>query len=235
MVPPPAPPPARRGGRGARERILRTAERLFYTEGINATGMERLTEAAEVSRRTFYQHFPSKNALVEEYLRRLDADLVPHERVLRRDDLAPRDRLLALFTADPTRDGDGGGQDADGDPDGGLEKGTGSVGARPQRARVRGCPFHNAAVETAGTLPAVERTVIRHKEAFTDLLTDTAQAAGAVDPPVLARQLAVLFEGATALATSLNDLAPIADARAAATILIDAACHRRPAGRRRTP
>ncbi|OHV37801.1 TetR family transcriptional regulator [Parafrankia colletiae] len=216
MVPQPAPRPARRGGRGARERILRTAERLFHTEGINATGMERLTEAAEVSRRTFYQHFPSKNALVEEYLHRLDADLVPHERVLRRDDLPPRDRLLALFTADPTCDG-----------------GAGDT-ARPGRVRVRGCPFHNAAVETAGTLPAVEQAVIRHKEAFTDLLTDTARAAGAVDPPALGRQLAVLFEGATALATSLNDLAPLADARAAATILIDAALHRPPAGRRRT-
>ncbi|WP_018637331.1 TetR/AcrR family transcriptional regulator [Parafrankia elaeagni] len=233
------PPPARRGGRGARERILRTAERLFYTEGINTTGMERLTEAAQVSRRTFYQHFPSKNALVEEYLRRLDADLVPHERVLRRNDLPPRDRLLALFTADPTCDG--GGQDADGDPDGGPGDEADSAGAgdtaRPGRARVRvrGCPFHNAAVETAGTLPAVEQAVIRHKEAFTALLTDTARAAGAVDPHALARQLAVLFEGATALATSLNDLAPLADARAAATILIDAARHRSPVGRRRTP
>src|SRR5260221_481280 len=62
------------GGRGARERIVRTAARLFYEEGVNATGVERLTEQAHVSKRTFYQHFPSKNALVQEYLRRFETD-----------------------------------------------------------------------------------------------------------------------------------------------------------------
>jgi AcrR family transcriptional regulator len=64
-------PPAERGGRGARERILAAATTLFHREGIHATGVERLTEQAHVSKRTFYQHFPSKNDLVEEYLRRV--------------------------------------------------------------------------------------------------------------------------------------------------------------------
>ena len=63
--------PAGRGGRGARERILTAATTLFHGEGIHATGVERLTEHAHVSRRTFYQHFSSKNDLVEEYLRRI--------------------------------------------------------------------------------------------------------------------------------------------------------------------
>ncbi len=194
----------RRGGRGARERILRAAQRLFYAEGINATGMERLTDAAEVSRRTFYQHFPSKNALVEEYLRRQDATGTPGENALRRDDLPPRERLLALF-APPTADPPEASPDA------------------ADRPRVRGCPFHNAAVETAGTIPAVDQAVLRHKEAFAALLTDTAREAGATDPAALGRQLAVLFEGAAALGTSVNDPAPRADALAAATILLDAA------------
>lgn len=58
-----------RGGRGARKRILEAAARLFYREGINATGVERLASEAQVSKRTLYQHFPSKSAVVEEYLR----------------------------------------------------------------------------------------------------------------------------------------------------------------------
>ena len=180
------------GGRGARERIVRTAARLFYEEGVNATGVERLTEQAHVSKRTFYQHFPSKNALVQEYLRRFETDTpLRGERALERADLAPRERLLAVF-------------------------------AEPRSGRLRGCPFHNAAVETAGTLPEVEHAVIRHKQAFTRRLIDTAREAGAARPEPLGRQLAVLFEGATALATSLNDAAPIRDARAAAAALIDA-------------
>src|SRR6266851_4827398 len=181
------------GGRGARERILQTAARLFYEEGVNATGVERLTEQAHVSKRSFYQYFPSKNALVEEYLRRFDTDVpLPGERELERADLAPRERLLAVF-AEPAGD-----------------------------SRIRGCPFHNAAVETAGTLPEVEQAVIRHKQAFTQRLIDTAREAGAADPESLGRQLAVLFEGARALTTSLNDAAPIRDARTAAAALIDA-------------
>ena len=38
-----------RGGRGARKRILDAAAELFYREGINATGVDRLAEAASVS------------------------------------------------------------------------------------------------------------------------------------------------------------------------------------------
>ena len=56
------------GGRGARERILRAADRLFYQQGIHATGVAALAEEAHVSTRTLYQHFATKNALVEAYL-----------------------------------------------------------------------------------------------------------------------------------------------------------------------
>src|ERR1700728_4111252 len=45
-------PPADRGGRGARERILAAATTLFSREGIHATGVERLTDYAHVSKRT---------------------------------------------------------------------------------------------------------------------------------------------------------------------------------------
>jgi hypothetical protein len=58
---------------------------------------------------------------------------------------------------------------------------------------------------------------------FTGRLIAVAHEAGAADPHLLGQQLAVLFEGATAMATSLNDTAPVAHARAAAATLIDAA------------
>ena len=90
-------PPAGRGGRGARERILTAATTLFHREGIHATGVERLSEHAHVSKRTFYQHFPSKNDLVEEYLRRIrEASGVPSEQALDAAGASPRSRALAL-------------------------------------------------------------------------------------------------------------------------------------------
>lgn len=62
-----------------------------------------------------------------------------------------------------------------------------------------------------------------HKLNFTCRLTDVAHELGAADPHLLGQQLAVLFEGAAAMATSLNDTAPVVHARAAAVALIDAA------------
>ena len=62
-----------------------------------------------------------------------------------------------------------------------------------------------------------------HKREFTRRLVAVAREAGAADPQLLGQQLAVLFEGATAMATSLNDTAPVVHARAAAATLIDAA------------
>lgn len=60
-------------GRGARERIERAAAQLFYRNGIHATGVELIAQQANVSKRTLYQHFPSKNDLVDDYLRGIDA------------------------------------------------------------------------------------------------------------------------------------------------------------------
>ena len=186
---------ANKGGRGARQRILDTAAELFYRDGINATGVERLAAESSVSKRTLYQHFPSKTAVVEEYLRRID------QRATRlaadTGDQTPRQRLLAVFDTPkaPTR-------------------------------TLRGCPFHNAAVEAAGSMPGVHEIVRASKESFADALTDLAGQAGAADPRQLGNQLAVLSEGAAALATSLDDPAPWACAKTAAEALIDQALAR---------
>ena len=182
-----------RKGRGARERITAAADKLFYWDGIHATGVDALIAEAEVSKRTFYQHFSSKNELIDTYLRNVDdAGGSPMERRLDTAGLAPRERLLAIFDT----------------------KATG---------RFRGCPFHNAVVESAGTLTTAENIVRTHKQDFTDRLTAVATDAGAADPWLLAQHLLILFEGATALATTLNDTSPMVHARAVAAQLIDTA------------
>ncbi|SDE02477.1 TetR/AcrR family transcriptional regulator [Glycomyces harbinensis] len=84
-----------RRGRGARERIVSASQRLFRDQGINTTGMDQLCAAAEVSKRTLYQHFSGKDELIAECLRRFDPDILPE--VFDRTDLTPRERLLAAF------------------------------------------------------------------------------------------------------------------------------------------
>ena len=84
-----------RRGRGARERILSASQQLFRDQGINGTGMDQLCAVAKVSKRTLYQHFAGKDELIAEHLRRFDPDVLPE--VFDRADLAPRERLLAVF------------------------------------------------------------------------------------------------------------------------------------------
>jgi AcrR family transcriptional regulator len=88
-------PQGLRRGRGARQRILGASSQLFREQGINGTGMEQLCAAAEVSKRTLYQHFSGKDELIAEHLRRFDPDLLPE--VFDNADLTPRQRLLAAF------------------------------------------------------------------------------------------------------------------------------------------
>jgi AcrR family transcriptional regulator len=58
-----------------RTRILKVADRLFYAEGVRATGTEKIMSLAEVAKATFYRHFKSKDALVLAYLENRDRAL----------------------------------------------------------------------------------------------------------------------------------------------------------------
>ncbi len=59
----------------ARQRILDVVDRLFYTEGVRATGTERIMAMADVAKATFYHHFESKDTLVLAYLEKRDRAL----------------------------------------------------------------------------------------------------------------------------------------------------------------
>jgi len=174
-------------------RILSTATRLFYRNGIQATGVGEVVDAAGVSKRTLYQLFGSKDELVAEYLRQVSDKGVLGEQFLDRADLPARERLLGLFTR----------------PSAEIEH--------------RGCPLHNAAVELPATDHPAHQVIIGHKRAVLDKLVSTAAEAGASDPESLGRQLITLYEGATALTTTLHDYGPFDAARSAAEVLIDVA------------
>ncbi len=47
-----------------RQRILEAAYRLFYRQGFLRSGVDAVAEAAGVTKRTLYNHFPSKDALI---------------------------------------------------------------------------------------------------------------------------------------------------------------------------
>jgi AcrR family transcriptional regulator len=70
-----------------RERILETADRLFYRQGIRVVGVDTVAAEIGISKRTLYDYFPSKDELIAAYLsRRLrpieESDLPPAEQIL---------------------------------------------------------------------------------------------------------------------------------------------------------
>ena len=77
-----------------------TEKELIRREGpwINATGVGRIASKASVSKRALYQHFPSKTALVEEYLRQLRQGAGAEGTSAEKPETTPRAQLLALST-----------------------------------------------------------------------------------------------------------------------------------------
>jgi AcrR family transcriptional regulator len=73
-----------------KERILQTADRLFYLQGIRAIGVDTIAAEIGISKRTLYNHFPSKDALISAYLQR--RFVKP-----RAFDKSPVEQILATF------------------------------------------------------------------------------------------------------------------------------------------
>ena len=81
-----------------REHILDVAERLFYWDGIRATGVDKIAAEAGVAPTTLYRLFASKDDLVAAYVDRFAAgyrDWI--DTLTSAPDAAPRDRILAYF------------------------------------------------------------------------------------------------------------------------------------------
>ncbi|MFF9520904.1 TetR/AcrR family transcriptional regulator [Streptomyces achromogenes] len=178
-------------GRGGRERILAAAARLFAVQGINATGMEQVAEAAPVSKRTLYAHFRTKDDLVIAHLRDLASSGATLESVLTREDIPPRERILGLFDQ-----------------------------SAPEAAPVRGCPFIDAAAEFPDPDSAVHSYARGQKLRMVELVTALVTELGCREPAALAEQLVTLADGAASRAMVLGEADYGRHARAAAETLL---------------
>lgn len=71
-------------------RILEAADRLFYSQGIQAVGVDAVAHEAGISKRTLYKHYPSKDELVAAYLARRTGQAITAEG-------SPVEQILGLF------------------------------------------------------------------------------------------------------------------------------------------
>jgi len=179
----------------ARERLLNAADELFYAEGINTVGIDRVIEHAGVAKASLYSAFGSKDGLIRAYLMRRHEFRVARIQRHMGKHTAPRARMLAVFDAFD-------------------ELITGPAW--------RGCPFLAATGEartdaTVNEVAAITRAFTR--ECF---LTE-ATALGVADPAALADQLVLLYDGAVVAAQGRVDPGAAARARGVAELVIDAA------------
>lgn len=181
----------------AGERVLEVASRMFYDRGINAVGVESIAAGAGVTKKTLYDRFGSKGALVAAYLRRRDRRWREHvmatlESGKRRS--AAR-RPLLVFDA--------------------LE--TWIEAENP-----RGCAFVNAHAELTDAGHPGRAVITEQKQWLLDLLHELATEAGVRKPAATAEALLILLEGATVASTVGVAPGAVATARRlAARVLTD--------------
>jgi len=82
-----------------KDRILETADRLFYLQGIRAVGVDTIAAEIGISKRTLYNHFPSKDALISAYLARRFVAPRPSEKPPAEQILGTFDSLERRFSA----------------------------------------------------------------------------------------------------------------------------------------
>src|ERR1700743_581198 len=81
----------------ARERLLKAAAELFYSEGVGATGNDTITARAGVATMSLYNNFSSKADLVNAYILGRCADWQSVREARLRQATTPKERILAVF------------------------------------------------------------------------------------------------------------------------------------------
>lgn len=183
--------------RSARDRILDTAFGMFYARGPRGVGVDTIIAESGVAKATFYKHFPRKDDLIVAYLDKVDLAWFGQLRAAARAaGEAPRDQLVGMYDA---------------------------LATASRREGYHGCAFINTAAEAEAGTDVHARTV-EHKQVVNAWVTDLARRAGAAEPETLARSLTLLLDGGLAAGVLDADPRAVVAAKAAARILVDAAC-----------
>jgi AcrR family transcriptional regulator len=179
----------------ARDKLLAAADELFYAEGVQTVGIDRVIERAGVAKASLYNTFGSKENLVRAYLDgRHQATLADIRGAIERHS-EPREQLLAVFDAQA------------------------ELFKQPD---FHGCAFITASAEAPdGGL--IQGAADDYRAEVRQLFTELAGQAGASEPKQLGKQLQLLYDGAGLSAQMDRDPAAAASAKAAAEALLDAA------------
>ncbi|WP_182886870.1 TetR/AcrR family transcriptional regulator [Microbispora sp. H10885] len=155
----------------ARSRLLSTATRLFYAEGIHAVGIDRIVAEAQVTRATLYRHFPGKEDLVLAYLNEVDRAIRGQADEAMAAGLPAAGTIRALSES--------------------IVQGIQSPG-------FRGCAFLNAAAEYPDPESPVHRAVLAHRQWFLETVTELLAKIQETGAEPAARHFVMMRDGAMA-------------------------------------
>jgi len=156
----------------SRERLLEAAATLTYRDGVGI-GVEALCKAAGVSKRSLYQLFQSKDELLAASLKEGAAAFVAGLLPAADDGRSPRERILHVFEQ--------------------VELQAGAPG-------FQGCRYLSAQIELKDQRHPASRVARRIKRNLMAFFRTEAERGGVSDPDLLARQLMLVFDGASARA-----------------------------------
>lgn len=155
----------------ARSRLLGTATRIFYAEGIHSVGVDRIIAEAQVTRATLYRHFKGKEDLILAYLQQADQGIRGQVAAVLDQDLTAADTVRAVGR---------------------------SIADGIQSPGFRGCAFLNAAAEYPDPAHPVHRAVLTHRRWFLDTATELLGQAGCAPAETAGRHFVMLRDGAMA-------------------------------------
>lgn len=167
-----------------RDRLLDTADRLFYAEGIQSVGIDRVLSEAGAAKASLYSHFGSKDELIAAYTERrcvMSQDMILSFVA----DAPPADRARRFFDF---------------------------LVEWVESPEFNGCPMRHVAVELHDESHPARVLVTAHRAWVSERITEWVRDAGVDDVPRVAGALYVLFEGAVA-ASELDGSGRAHDAR----------------------
>lgn len=166
-----------------RSRIVDTASRLFYTQGYNSTGINQVIREAGVAKASLYQHFPSKEDLLAEYLKVTSVSTNEVLQSVTEKYATPREKILGLFDF--------------------LLKLT-------KQTEFQGCNFLNVAAEIPKDNQKVRALIKKQKNFIRKMFADLLKPLGKED---LADELYILFDAALVSSKVYGELWPVKTTR----------------------
>lgn len=173
-----------------RTRIVETASRLFYTQGYNSTGINQVIKEAAVAKASLYQYFPSKEDLLEEYLKVAAVNTNAMLQSTSEKYKNPKEKVLGIFDL--------------------LIKVS-------RQTEFNGCNFLNIASEIPNENISVRSLIKKQKTYIRGMFADILKPSGKEH---LADELYLLFDGALVSSRVYGDVWPVKTAKKIAEKLL---------------